>query len=368
MQSIERQFIEAATSQSIFEKRPALLIDVRSENEFLQDELPLSVNLPILNNDERHRVGLEFKNEGRQRALDLGHKLVAGEIRKSREVSWMTAIESGARFITCWRGGLRSKITQDWLRDRGADLPRLELGTKGIRNFCLELLDRDFGPSLVVRGRTGSGKTRFLNELVHRISGYGFLDLEACANHRGSAFGKSFDSVQPQQASFENRVAFELYRLRRQNLEVLVEGESRSIGKNILPTPLFSKMKECSFIYLNKSLEERVNYIFDEYIRKPLSAGLSTADLRTYYLSALMSVQQKLGGLRYREVFGIIEKSFADGASSLHKEWIEKLLVYYYDRLYDYSHEQLKDRMIFQGSEDDAINFLSKRKKNYAYG
>lgn len=37
------------------------IIDVRSENEFAEDHIPGAINLPVLNNQERKKVGTIYK-------------------------------------------------------------------------------------------------------------------------------------------------------------------------------------------------------------------------------------------------------------------------------------------------------------------
>ena len=49
------------------------LIDVRAPVEFSQGAFPGAVNLPILNDDERHRVGVCYKQKGPDAAEKLGH-------------------------------------------------------------------------------------------------------------------------------------------------------------------------------------------------------------------------------------------------------------------------------------------------------
>ena len=57
-------------------------IDIRSEREFQKGTIPGSVNIPILSNDEFEKVGKEYKNNGQEAAIILGHRLVKGELRE----------------------------------------------------------------------------------------------------------------------------------------------------------------------------------------------------------------------------------------------------------------------------------------------
>ena len=57
-------------------------IDVRSPSEFNQGSIPLSINIPILNDMEREIVGKAFKSSGQEIAKKIGHQLVSGKIKK----------------------------------------------------------------------------------------------------------------------------------------------------------------------------------------------------------------------------------------------------------------------------------------------
>ena len=52
------------------------IIDVRSPGEFLTGSIPGSVNIPILDDLERHQVGLCYKLKGQEAAVRLGYEIV----------------------------------------------------------------------------------------------------------------------------------------------------------------------------------------------------------------------------------------------------------------------------------------------------
>ena len=64
------------------------MIDVRAPIEFAAGALPSAVNLPLMVDDQRHQVGIRYKNNGQQAAIELGHSLVAGEIKEQRIQAW----------------------------------------------------------------------------------------------------------------------------------------------------------------------------------------------------------------------------------------------------------------------------------------
>ena len=94
-------------------------IDLRSEKEYEKGTIPNSVNLPILNNHEFERVCKEYKVHGQNAAIDLGLQLVSGSLKKNRIIEWKNHIKSNQGCsIFCYRGGLRSKLAQEWLLNK----------------------------------------------------------------------------------------------------------------------------------------------------------------------------------------------------------------------------------------------------------
>ena len=68
--------------QQLLQGEPFL--DVRAPIEFADGALPGAVNRPLLDDNERHQVGLCYKQQGPSAALDLGHHLVSGEVKAAR--------------------------------------------------------------------------------------------------------------------------------------------------------------------------------------------------------------------------------------------------------------------------------------------
>ncbi|MFZ8889407.1 MAG: hypothetical protein ACO2YV_02115, partial [Pseudomonadales bacterium] len=102
----------------LLEGRP--LLDVRAPIEFLKGAIPGATNHPLMNDDERARVGRCYKQEGHDAAVRLGHRLVSGDTREARIeawAAWAKAHPTGALY--CFRGGQRSQITQGWLAEAG---------------------------------------------------------------------------------------------------------------------------------------------------------------------------------------------------------------------------------------------------------
>ena len=181
------------------------LLDLRSPGEVAVSALPNATNIALLDNEQRAQVGTCYKQEGEQAALALGDQLISGEVKAQRLAAWDTwAKDNPNGVLYCWRGGLRSRLTQAALLSLGHDVPRVDGGYKALRHTLLAEMEQAPNANLgVVSGATGSGKTDVLLKLSHAI------DLEGLARHKGSVFGQGIEE-QPAQTSFENAVALKL--------------------------------------------------------------------------------------------------------------------------------------------------------------
>jgi len=199
------------------------LLDVRAPVEFAKGAFPNAINLPLMSDDERHQVGICYKEKGQQKAIELGAQLVTPDLQAQRVQSWKDFVQANPEArLYCFRGGLRSRISQQWLADAGVQIPLVEGGYKALRTFLIEELQR-LGQALsytLIGGRTGNGKTLLIKRLGSTV------DLEALANHRGSSFG-SLPGPQPSNIDFENALSIELMRLEdrllRSNVRLSIE-------------------------------------------------------------------------------------------------------------------------------------------------
>ncbi|MEE9254513.1 MAG: tRNA 2-selenouridine(34) synthase MnmH [Pseudomonadales bacterium] len=336
----------------------APLLDLRSPSEFARGSFPHATNLSLLTNDERHRVGLCYKNKGQAAAMALGNELVSGEVRRERMRDWSRFFEDHCdAALYCWRGGLRSETVQAWLADAGVIAPRVTGGYKALRQFLLETTEH--APQafrfLVLGGRTGSGKTKLLTQFAEHA------DLEALAHHRGSAFG-GHREPQPTPIDFENALAIALLKKRAAGVrEILVEDESRTIGRLAIPASLHQAMNDAPLVVLEAELATRVENILGEYVHEPLE-HMSTEALEATLCGALGRIQRRLGGKRYAQIRALVEKAFASDDDALHREWIKRLLETYYDPQYDHQLDTKAERIVFRGDDEDVAEFLAERR------
>ena len=239
------------------------LIDVRSPAEFAEDHLPGAINLPVLSNEERARVGTMYVRESRFGARKIGAALVLRNT--AHHIETALADRSGAwqPLVYCWRGGLRSGAFASILTQIGWRVEVLEGGYRSYRRQVVAAVhDQPIAPQVVVLdGNTGTAKPAFLELLSAR--GHQVLDLEAAAAHRGSVFG-SRPGGQPSQKAFEGRLAMDLARM-DPHRPVLVEAESSKIGEVQLPPSLWAAMRAAPRIRLSVPIEARAAYLVEAY-------------------------------------------------------------------------------------------------------
>ena len=326
------------------------LIDIRAPAEFAQGAFPASVNLPLLTDAERHEVGLTYGKDGQDAALARGHELVSGTVRAERTRAWARFAESHCGcWLYCWRGGLRSRIAQSWLEKEGIAVPRVAGGYKTLRRACLATLEGAAGDSkrwLVLAGRTGSGKTRVASGLANAI------DLEGLANHRGSAFG-ALPGGQPTPIAFENALAVAY--LKHDAPTLILEDESRTIGRLALPAAWHERMGAAPLALLEATTEERIRNIGSEYVEQPLAGGVSPEDLHGRLAESLDRIRKRLGGDRHARIRAALDEGFGNGG---HEQWIRLLLEWYYDPMYDYQLASKRRRIVFRGNAAAVTEYL----------
>lgn len=345
--------ISAADAVEIL-KTGGVGIDVRSPGEFRAGSIPRFCNAAILNDEHRHLVGIEYKQQGQTKAITLGLKLVE-PIKDSIVSGWarhLDTIPSKQRVLICWRGGLRSKFACQWLSENGIEGLRVEGGYKAIRNILTRSLR--IVPNLtLLSGMTGSGKSKLLRSFPKDS----ILDLELHAEHRGSAFGGFLVRPQPTQQTFENRIGFDLI---GQSSARIVEDESRMIGKCVLPMAIAERMREASLVILEDSLENRIHRVFTEYIQEPLQVH-AAKDVHGSLRLAFNNIEKKLGGLLHKKLVTYLDQAFAADPLNieLQQPWIESLLKQYYDPRYAYSFEAKKRKILFKGNAQQVTDFFT---------
>jgi tRNA 2-selenouridine synthase len=341
---------------------PTPMMDMRAPAEFSRGAFPCATSLPLMSDDERAQVGVCYKKHGQAAAIELGHQLVAGQLRENRLVQWSEFARRYPRgYVYCFRGGLRSQTVQQWLREQGIDYPLIKGGYKAMRRFLLEELERSVarGSFVLISGKTGTGKTRVISRLARSA------DLEGLANHRGSSFGQ-LPTPQPSQIDFENALSITLMKLLAQDdSRIFLEDEGRLIGRLYLPEVLVEKMAKAPMLVVQESLAERIDVVIEDYV---VDLGQRFAQLDPGHGPRLHSeklqgdlsrIRKRLGGERHQAVSILMTEAFREqwrtGSLSLHREWIAALLEKYYDPMYEYQLAQRAGEELFRGSRDDVV-------------
>ncbi len=298
------------------EARNALLVDVRSPAEFEEDHLPGAFNVPLLNNQERHEVGIVYKQVGPYKARKLGLKMAAPKIEGFLNTILEQKKEKDLIFY-CWRGGLRSYSMATFFDLLDLPVSIIDGGYKSYRNFVLEKINNPYPFELIVLyGMTGSGKTEVLQHLKNME--VPVIDLEKLACHRGSAFGHIGISEKRNQKQFDNLLSQEILKYKNEK-HVFVEGESRKIGSLLLPEYWMRCAKSARKILVSAPLSARIERIVRTYSQ--------VEALEMTFLLSIEKIRKRLGGAFFQELKTLLDqKNFRD--------FIGKILENYYDKTY----------------------------------
>jgi len=342
------------------------LIDVRAPIEFEKGAFKNAINLPLMDDEERHLVGIKYKQEGNEEATKLGYELVKDEIKAKRLEQWIKfKDEHPDALLYCFRGGQRSKISQEWMAESKKDIVRLKGGYKAFRNYLMQETinsTKHFKP-IIIGGRTGSGKTILLKNIKNSI------DLEGLANHRGSSFGRKL-TPQPNQINFENALAYDLIqKLNNGYKELYFEDEGKYVGKVYIPKEFATYLSTAPMLILETPDEQRIDITFDEYVtqaHKSYKIAFENDYLKEWsrdIKEAMKRIERRLGSQRHKVVCGLFQEALDEqvknGSLELYKIWIEYLLKEYYDPMYDYQIQKNESKILFRGNSEEIIAYIA---------
>ena len=297
------------------------LIDARAPAEFDEDHLPGAVSMPVLNDEERARVGTLYKQVSVFEAKKLGAALVAKNVARHIEEHMLDQPKSWRPLVYCWRGGQRSGAFSHILREIGWDAHRIQGGYKAWRQHVIEQLAL-LPPQVkfrVVTGATGSGKSRLLEALAAR--GGQILHLEELAAHKGSVLGNLPGQPQPAQKGFETQLLAALSAL-DPTRPVFVEAESRKIGRLQVPDALLDAIRGAPGLRIDASLSARVDFLLHDY---------------DYAIADPAWLVERLGHLKGLQSNETLERWRTLIATRDFPALVEELLTLHYDPLYERS-------------------------------
>lgn len=316
--------IREITVEELEKLENPVLVDVRSEGEYEEASIPGARNLPLFNNEERAKVGTTYTQESPTLAREQGLEIVGPKLPNlvKQAAEWG---KGRSLVLFCWRGGMRSKSLSTVLDLMGISVYRLQGGYKSYRHCVNEFFERDLPFHVIVlRGNTGVGKTEILKQL--REEGYPAIDLERLANNRGSVFGALGLGPAPSQQKFEAILYEELKGLGRFPF-IIVECESKRIGRITLPVKFFKAMQSGTQVLIYDSIENRVKRLVKEYTVVPNAIP----EIRV----ALERLIKNLGHKKVEEYDALLEQGNLTA-------FTEEMLKYY-DALYAYPNESSVD-------------------------
>ena len=248
-----------------------MIIDVRSPREFAEDHVPGAVNMPVLDDEQHAEIGTMYKQISPFDAKRAGAAHVARNIGHHLQSKLADADRNFKPLVYCWRGGQRSQAMAQIFSDIGWHTAVIDGGYKTHRKAVLaglETLPEQFR-LIILRGRTGTAKTRILRAAA--ADGLQVIDLEGLANHRGSLLGPEPDMPQPAQRLFESHL-FECLRDFDPAKPVFIEAESNKVGQLHVPPALWAAMRGADSVAIEAGLDERVEFLcrdYDHIIAKP---------------------------------------------------------------------------------------------------
>lgn len=289
------------------------IIDVRSPGEYAKGHIPDAINLPLFDDEERRRVGIIYKNSGREAATFEG--LGFAKIKLQEYVKQARRIAPARKAILhCWRGGMRSESMAWLLSLAGFDIFLLIGGYKAYRKYIRESWNKPFS-LIVISGKTGSGKTEILH--VIKQKGFQVLDLEQSAHHKGSAFGAIGENPQPTNEQFENNLANQWLDFDDQK-PVFTEDESRFIGALNIPEPLYLKMQSAFTLNIELPRSLRIERLINDYASFP----------KEVLIQSILKIERRLGGQHAKTAIEAIENNDFETAIDI--------VLQYYDKTYAY--------------------------------
>lgn len=326
-----QQFIELSHQYPV--------LDVRSPGEYKHAHIPGAYSLPLFTDEERKVVGTAYKQQSREKAIKVGLDYFGVKMRKMVEEVEMLIVHRSSLterktfetnngqpttaniLVHCWRGGMRSAGVA-WLLDLyGFKVCTLAGGYKAYRKWVRAQFEKEYNLT-VLGGYTGSGKTEVLHQL--KAKGRTIIDLEALANHRGSAFGALGEQQQPTQEMFENLLAEALIGkepyMNSAELSTAntfwIEDESQRIGNLQIPMPFWYSLRKSPVCFIEIPFEERLEYLTNEYGKFE----------KEKLVNAIIRIQKRLGGLETKNAVNFLLEDNC-------KECF-RILLKYYDKWY----------------------------------
>jgi len=337
--------VQKISVEKALEMQNVLLLDARTPKEYAEDHLIGAINVPLLDDQERHEIGIIYKQYSREKAIERGMELFPAKIPSIYHA--VKDHQAKTIIVYCARGGMRSGIIASLLESIGFKVLQVEGGYKSFRQYITEqLYNFKLKPKIIsLYGLTCTGKTKLLEQLPNA------LNLEELAQHRGSLYG-GVGLTPHAQKRFENLLLQKLRELNHHHY-IFVEGESRRIGKVEIPAFLFKAMKNGINILIKRDFELRAAAGVEEYFSSP--------DKIQQMKDITPQLREIISNKRKQEIINLIENEKYNDATKI-------LLKEYYDVLYAHTLKDVKfDLEVKNDKIDEAVKKLKeieKRKSN----
>lgn len=316
-----------------YEKSPSeyYLIDVRSEKEFKEDHTINAVNMPVLDDEQRHILGYVFKQVDKEKAIALGYDILNQKI--DDYVKKLEKIKKPI-VIMCARGGKRSRAVTEFLIKRGIKAFQLKNGYKDYRKTVREdLANFDYSKKklFVLSGLTGTNKTNIISQIDLTIN------LEDLAQHRSSLFGAV--GLKPRTQKFFDTLLLD--NLKKSKTKILFEGESLRIGDISMPKKLFSEIKKATQIKIEMSIDQRIKNILADYF--------DTKEKIAEIKSIIPKLKERFGKAKIDELLTQMD-------NKKYYDVVKFLLEKYYDPLYKHTIDNKEYAVIIKTDDtEDAV-------------
>ncbi|CAB3289720.1 Rhodanese domain protein [Methanocaldococcus lauensis] len=110
-----------------------IIVDVRSPREYKNETIPGAINIPLFLDEEHALIGKVYKEEGKDRAIDLGIEIF--KKRLIRILNESKKLDKNKLIVVfCARGGMRSQIMALILQLLGFNVKRLIGGFKAYKH------------------------------------------------------------------------------------------------------------------------------------------------------------------------------------------------------------------------------------------
>lgn len=315
--------------ETFLSMRNAIAVDVRSPEEYKESSIPNAVNIPLFDDEQRKEIGTIYKQIGAEQAKWRAMELISPKLPSLLAQIRDLAKDGHIPVLFCWRGGMRSKSVATFMEFAGFSVHRIEGGYRAYRQEILEQIPRLIpAKTVVLHGMTGVGKTEILKKLDQK--GFPILDLEGLAAHKGSIFGAMGpDHDGNNQKTFDSMLFSRLGQLKDFSY-LIVEAESKRIGKITQPEELLITKLGGVHFYLEASMTSRVERIYHEYVEPFYQEPWFYPQV----IEKFDRIQKRIKDVDIRSEIALA----LDNQN--YQEFIKLLLEHYYDPRYQ--HKQLE--------------------------